>query len=47
MTERKAISVRDMPVDLWQALRLESFKTGKTVTEILIDAIKSYLREKP
>lgn len=36
----KTISVRNVPEDLWQWVRVEAAKTGKTASDILIEALK-------
>jgi hypothetical protein len=36
MSNTKAISVREIPEDLWQAARIEAMKRGLTVRDFLV-----------
>jgi hypothetical protein len=46
MKEYTTISVRNIPTDLWQALKVAAVTRGMSVSEILVQAIKQYLAPK-
>jgi predicted HicB family RNase H-like nuclease len=46
MTKEKTISVRGIPDELWQEVRVEAAKRRMSINEILIQALKQYLAPK-
>jgi predicted DNA-binding protein len=41
--ETKIITIREMPVALWRRLKAQAAVEGKTLQEVIADAIERYL----
>lgn len=47
MTDKKTISVRQIPTDLWRLVKIEAMGRGISVTDFLVYALRRALKEKP